>query len=123
MYLPGVLTQQEKAATDKYQVSPRKRMVQHREQRLGEPYDPRKREQERHPREHGEAQADCARPCLLSAVELAGEDRDEADIVYAQDNLQYRQGKEATTLSADSIVSISRSFLDVQPARSAVSLL
>jgi len=65
------------------------------EQRRCQANDPRERGKQGDARHHRARQSDASRACLLRRRQLAGEDRDENDVVDAEHDLQHRQREQA----------------------------
>ena len=64
------------------------------EQRLGQPGDPDDRPQQRDPHHHRGDQADAARALLLLLRQFRRQDRDEDDVVHAEDDFEEGQRDE-----------------------------
>jgi hypothetical protein len=90
----GALPDQEQAAGDQDQVAPGNFLLEHGEQRLDQPDDPRQHQQQAYAHEHGHEQAQAARQLLLVFGQLVDQDGDEDDVVYAQHQLQRGEGGE-----------------------------
>jgi hypothetical protein len=85
------LPEQEQAAADEDQVSPRELDAGDREHRRGQADDPRDGQQQQDAHAHREPQADVAGAVALARRQLADEDRDEDDVVDAEHDLEHRQ--------------------------------
>src|SRR5262249_42538921 len=87
--LPGRLEDEEEANQDEYEIPPRQ--FRYRKERLLEAHDPRDREQEGQPGSERQSQAETPRPGLLGRRQPAAQDRDEDDVVDAEDQLHRGQ--------------------------------
>ena len=92
--LHGALEQQEQAAEEEDQVTPGDALAEQVEQVGGQAHDPGDREQQQDPRAHGQGQAEEARLRLLGRRQAPDQDRDEDDVVDAEDDFQGGQGQE-----------------------------
>ena len=68
------------------------RLAERRKQRLREPHDPGDRKQQQNSRAHCRQQANPAGQRLLARRQATADDRDEDDVVDAQDDFHRRQG-------------------------------
>ena len=66
-------------------------MKRERRERLRQTRDPRQREEQQQPRDERHRQAELARLLLLLARKPAGENRDEDEVVDAEDDLEQRE--------------------------------
>jgi hypothetical protein len=66
-------------------------VVQCGKERRRQPHHPRDGQQQAKPGDHRQRQAQAAGPLTLLFAELTGEDRDEDDVVDAEDDLEHRQ--------------------------------
>ena len=89
--LGGGLPEQEDAATDEDDVAPREVTIEQRDERLRQADDPRDRQQQQDPHSHGQPQADVSGLIALVRRKPLHEDRDEDDVVDAEDDLEHRQ--------------------------------
>src|SRR6266480_2232138 len=89
--LAGALPQQEQAAQEEDQVAAGEGVAERAEQRPREPHDAGEREQQEDARHHGEREAHGTGARLLAGGQLTGQDRDEDDVVDAEDDLEHRQ--------------------------------
>ena len=92
--LARALEEQEQASRDQDEITPRERPAEHLKQRRVEADDPGEHRQQPDPREHRSRQPDAPRAPLLLRRKSPGEDRDENDVVDAEDDLQHRQRDE-----------------------------
>ncbi|MNV85287.1 hypothetical protein D3C71_1792290 [compost metagenome] len=79
------LEQQEQAADQQDQVAAGERVVEYGEQRRGEPHDPGQRGQQAQSHQQRQAQADEAGLVTLVGRKLVRKDRDEDEVVDAED--------------------------------------
>ncbi len=86
------LRQQEQPARDQDQITPRDLLPHHLEQRRRQADQPRQRKQQRDARQHRQRQTQPPRRVPPLRRQLARQDRDEHDIVDAEDDLEHRQG-------------------------------
>ena len=92
--LERALGEQEQAAEEQDQVPPGHAESREGDERLGEAREPDDREQQRDPREHREREAADPRRLLALGRQPPDQDRDEDDVVDAEDDLQRRQRQE-----------------------------
>jgi hypothetical protein len=92
--LPRALAQQEHASDEQDQVAPRDLLPRDAEQGCRQARKRGQREEEADAHEHRAQQADQAGPLLLRGRQLSGEDRDEDDVVDAEDDLERRQRRQ-----------------------------
>jgi hypothetical protein len=83
--------EQEQAAADQNQVAARDVDVEHAEQRLLQPHDPRQEQQQQDARAHREAEAKEPRALPLRLGQAPDENADEDDVVDAENDLEQRQ--------------------------------
>ena len=85
-----------KPAEQQHQIAAGNSTVQdgQREQRLRQPHDPREAHQEQDSRDERERETELARLRLLFLRQLAGENRDEDDVVDAEHDLERREREE-----------------------------
>ncbi len=88
--LPRRLEDEEEATRDEDEVAPGQPPDD--KERPREAHDPRDREQEGQPGSERQGQAQAPRPRLLGRRQAAAEDRDEDDVVDAEDQLHRGQG-------------------------------
>ena len=93
--LDGRLPQQEQAAADEDEIAAREAVIERGEERLGEPHDPGEREEQQDAHAHRAAEAERPRALLLFFRQLADEDGDENDVVYAENDFEKREGEKA----------------------------
>ena len=86
---------QEGAAADQDHIAPGDVEVENRENRLGQPDDPGQREQQHEAPDQGQCQADPAGRLLLVFRQTSRNDRQEDQVIDAEDNLQ--RGKRQQT--------------------------
>jgi hypothetical protein len=94
MDLDGGLAQQEQAADDQHEVARGDGVAAHREQLGGQVREPGKRGQQQDAGRHGCGQPQRAGAGALRLGKPAGEDRDEDDVVDAQDDFQAGEGQQ-----------------------------
>jgi hypothetical protein len=85
------LPQQEQAADNENQVPAGDLLPDNREERPGQPDHPCYRKEQRDAHQHRGEQAEPACPPMLMTRQLSGRDRDEDDVVHAQNNFERRQ--------------------------------
>jgi hypothetical protein len=90
----GALEQQEQATAQQDQVTPEK-LWSNTKQRLGQLHDPGQRRQQHQPHQQCQRQADHPRAVALVRRQLVGKDRDEHQVVDAENDLQHDQGCKA----------------------------
>src|SRR5262249_29980956 len=88
------LVDEEQAAAQQDEVASRDVPVSHGDQRLGEPHDPRNREEKQDADAQGQGDAEPARELLLAHRQLRHQDRNEHDVVHAEDDLDDRERRE-----------------------------
>jgi hypothetical protein len=88
------LVEQEQAAEQEHQVAPADGLAEHREQIGRQAHHPAEREQEQQARQHREAQPQLAGLVALLGRQAADQDRDEDDVVDAQDDFQGGEHRE-----------------------------
>ncbi len=88
------LREQEQPAADQDQVAPRDVGRVDRDQRIGEAHHPRERQKQADPHQHREGEPDQSRPLALLGRQAGDEDRDEDDVVDAQDDFERRQAQQ-----------------------------
>ena len=103
------LGEQEQAADDEDQIAPGDFLTEHGEERRGEPDDPRKREQQQHARNHGAGRPSRRARACCRRGQLARQNRDENDVVDAEDDFQERQRRSAIQISGSVIQSMPQS--------------
>src|SRR5207245_11768680 len=92
--LTGALPQEEQAPQEENHVPSGERVPEHAEERAREAHDGGQGEQQENARPHGQGEADGAGPSLGVGRQLSGQDRDEDDVVDAEDDLEHREGEE-----------------------------
>src|SRR5439155_944247 len=92
--LPRGLAHEEEADDDQDEVAPGERVAEDGEQRPREAHQPRDREEQPDPNAEREGQPDPTRDSLLARGQTAREDRDEHDVVDAEDDLEGGQRRE-----------------------------
>ena len=90
----GALPHQEQPPGEQDQVAPGIRMAEQREQGLGEVHDPGDGQEQQNPRPHRDRQPEGAGALLLRLGQPARENRNEDDVVDAEDDLERREGEE-----------------------------
>ena len=93
--LHGGLEQQEHAAEQHDQVTAGEALAEHLDQRLGQGHQPGDAGQQAQAHQQGQAQADQPRAVAQVRRQLVGEDRDEHQVVDAQDDFQDDQRQQA----------------------------
>ncbi|MNO94906.1 hypothetical protein D3C76_865350 [compost metagenome] len=91
--LHGALEQQEQAAEEEDQVASGNTLAEDMEQVGGQAHHPGDRQQQQDARAHRQRQAEEARFRLLRGGQAGNQDRDEDDVVDAEDDFQGSQGK------------------------------
>src|SRR5262249_47515156 len=91
----GALADQEQTPDDQHEVTPRNLRANDGEERRREPDDPAEREEQQDAGDHGEREAGLAGLFALIRRQLAGEDRDEDDVVDAENDLEHRKRDKA----------------------------
>lgn len=94
MYLVRALKEQEEAADDQYQISSRDRISKDGEERRRQTHHPREREEQYHAHHESEREPDETRTRLILFRKTSRQDRDEDDVVNAQDKLEQRKRQE-----------------------------
>src|SRR6185503_7157465 len=93
--LPRRLGDQEQSAEQEDQVAAGDLTAERAaKERAREPHHPRDREQQEQARDEGQPQAHLARQRLLGGGQPAADDRDEDEVVDAQDDLERGQGQQ-----------------------------
>jgi hypothetical protein len=87
----GALGDEEQAADQQDHVAAGNPLTGHGDERRRQAHHPRDGQQQPEPRDHGQRQADDPRPLALLGPEPPGQDRDEHDVVDAEDDLEHRQ--------------------------------
>ena len=88
------LPEQEQTAADEDHVPPRERVTGDGEGGLRQADDPGDRQQQGDAHAHGQEQADLASPVALTGRQPGDQDRDEDDVVDAEDDLEHGQREE-----------------------------
>ena len=96
--LVRALGDQEEAADDENQVAAGNLLAERGEERGGQPHHPRNRQQQADADEHRQRQAQLARPLALLLRQLPRQDRDEDDVVDAEDDLEDGQRAQARSI-------------------------
>jgi hypothetical protein len=107
------LVEQKQAAEQQHQVASADALADHVEQVVGQAHHPAQREQQREAREHRKTQAEASRLVAQLRRQPADQDRDEDDVVDAQDDLQGGQHREG-----DPDVRVEQEFHGVPKGRS-----
>ena len=92
--LVSALADQEETAHDQDQVATRDLLTNDREPRRGEADHPGERDQQQDPGPHRHQQTQPAGTRLLRLGQLAGQDRDEDDVVDPQHDFECRKGRQ-----------------------------
>src|SRR5271170_613453 len=83
------LVEQKESAADENHVAPRDAVIADEENRLRQIHHPANGREQRHSRDQRQRQADSARLYSLPRGQTVGEDRDEDEVVDAEDNLEH----------------------------------
>ena len=89
--LAGALPQKEQAPQEEDEIAAGEGVAERAEQRPREPHDAGEGEQQEDARHHGEREAHGTGARLLAGGQLTGQDRDENDVVDAEDDLEHRE--------------------------------
>src|SRR6266545_5577427 len=92
--LEGGLGEEEEPAAEQDEVAPGPAVAEEGEELAGEPHHPGDAEEEEEPRPEREREPEAARRRLRLARQLPGQDREEDDVVDAEDDLHRREGGE-----------------------------
>src|SRR3954469_14192751 len=94
VHLVCALRDEEQAAGNQNEISARNATAEDGEQWRRQPHDPADRQQEQKSRDECEGQSNDTSSLALSSRKLAGENRDENDVVDAKDDLQQEKRAE-----------------------------
>ncbi|MNV09923.1 hypothetical protein D3C71_1004320 [compost metagenome] len=89
------LEQQEQSAAQQDQITPGEAVLEQGDQRFGQFHDPGQRGQQHQPHQQRQCQPDHPRAVALVRRQLVGQDRDEHQVVDAENDLQHDQGCKA----------------------------
>ena len=88
------LAQQEQSAADQNEIPSRDVPPGDRDERRRQPDDPRNREEQHDPHQHRAEQTRAPRARLIAGGQLAGKNRNEDDVVDAEDDFEKRERDE-----------------------------
>ena len=89
------LDQQEQTAGEQHEIAPRHAVIEDGEDRRGQPDQREQRREEGNAEDQRQRQPDLPRPLGLLLRQFADDDRDEHDVVDAEDDLEHGQRHEA----------------------------